>query len=175
VFAWVYAQQNAQNGISSIAATYGGTAMTLLSSVKLGNTNYGTLALFRLANVAGGAQTVSATATAPSGGISNLIGNSESILNVGTVGTITTNFGLAASVSVAATGVAQGVVINAFVAASTTGTVTLSSYNGTQRYMTAATDSPLVMGDTSTIGSFSFTASISGSFNWCGIAAVLTP
>jgi hypothetical protein len=174
----VFAASNANAGITSITATYGATSMTQAATVRPGNLNYGLQAQFRLVAVPGGAQTVSVTAAAASGAVNSLVGNSVSYLNVGSASTPTTTFqdGVTA-LSQSATGVSRGIVHQAFAGFTTVSAQSLSSYNQTQRYLhnaVSGTDSCLVIGDSTTVGAVTFTATASPAIVAGGIAVVLT-
>lgn len=182
VIAAVSTSQNGGLGIASIAATYdpagANLAMTLLGTVNANNTGYGKLSLFGLPSAPGGSKTISATATATSGAVTALVGNSVSYTWVSNVGAVTTNFGGSNSTSVSATGTQNGLVVAAFGASQTANGVTISPFDKTQRYVynsIAGTDTPLIIGDTAATGALSFNATLSGpSCYWGGIAVVLT-
>jgi hypothetical protein len=177
VFVDVFAASNANVGIASITATYGGTSMTQTATAPA--FNFGLLAQFRLVAVPGGAQTVSVTATASSSAVNSLVGNSVSYLNVGSASTPTTviNQGANTALTQTATGVSKGIVHQAFAGFTTSSAQSLSSYNQTQRYLhngISGTDSCLVIGDSTTVGAVTFSATASTGIVWGGIAVVLT-
>lgn len=160
------------------SATYGGVAMTLLGTQPIfNNGTFGIASLFGLANVPGGAQTVAASGTVASGTLPNVAGNSVSYFNVLSAGTTTTGFGNGASLSVPATGIKNGLVVNAL-AMNTVAAATINSYNKTQRSANTVTTADVLtlIGDSATVGAFNFTATQStGNNTWGGIAAVLSP
>jgi hypothetical protein len=162
---------------SANSATYGGTSMTLLTSIHQNNSSTsGICCVFGLPNVAGGAQTVVVSSTASTAVIS-LCGNSVSYLNVGSAGTKTTSSGFTSSMSVSATGIPRGIVVGAL-GANQTSALTISAFNQTQRYVhnggSTGTDSATVIGDTPTIGALSLTATLTGTAPfWGGLGVSL--
>lgn len=171
-----FAQLNLSGSVSSITVTYGGVTMTSLGSVSPNNTaNSGLLQMFGLANVSGGTQTVTVTATF-SGTINNsLAGDSVSYLNTGLASTVTTSYGSSTSPSVTATGVTGGIVVNAICGTSLSSAATLSGYTKTQRFLyssNATYSGNIVIGDSSTVGSVTFAATVSAGYT-AGIAVVL--
>jgi hypothetical protein len=180
VFVSAFASQNSEDGISSITATYGGVAMTLLATAEPSGTNFGLQAMFHLANVPGGAKTVNVTAIAATGPVTALVGDSVSYLNVGSVGgTAATTDGTSTALSqTGLTGVSQGITVQAFAGFTTSGAASISAYSATQRFLhnaSAGTDVALLMGDSAATGSLGFTATSSVNIAYSAIAVVLSP
>lgn len=145
--------------------TYGGVAMTSLGNRRGNNTaGQGTLYLWRLNSVSGGAQTVTATLS----GFENARGNSVSYTGVTTIGTIQVASGQGTSWSQTTTD--AGRVVQAFGAG---GGPTLSSpTGGTNRYLVSSTGGSMSISDAAAPTSFGVTSTLNP--NWAGVAVVLT-
>lgn len=168
----------------SATVTYGGTAMTLLGSVAMNNTGTaGIVALYGLANAPGGAKTVTVTGAISGAAIDNIAGNTVSYTNVANAATVTNNYGTTTSMSVSATGVTAGRVVNALACnaqPATYGQLTFTSYSGTSRSVNtpqvSSQEVALLIGDSGTVGSISFTATeTGGTYGWGGLAVQLLP
>ena len=170
---FVFADAYSAAAITAWTVTYGGVSMTQLETVNNDNTAAdGQFALFHLAGVSGGAQTISVKAT--STGTVYMTFNAVSYKSVGTIGTISTNYGTS-SPSVAATGVSGGIVIAGISEVSFGGSATLSSFSGTARSTQSGVGSNLpavVIGESATVGAVSLTCSSTGNA-WAAIAVVL--
>ena len=171
--------QASQAALSSKSVTYDGVAMTLLGTIRPNNTDFGLVALWGLPNAPGGAKTVAASATASSGNVTAMSGNSVSYTGVGSVGTVASAARSGSiALSTTATGVIGGRVVNAFSTVSSGTGNTLSGYNQSQRFLhnsVAGTDVSLLIGDSGTVGSVTFSANQSASTFTAGITAVLQP
>lgn len=171
--------QASQAALSSKSVTYDGVAMTLLGTIRPNNTDFGLVALWGLPNAPGGAKTVAASATASSGNTTAMSGNSVSYTGVGSVETVASAAGSGSTaLSTTATGVTGGRVVNAFSTVSSGTGNTLSAYNQSQRFLhnsAAGTDVSLLIGDSGTVGSVTFSANQSASTFTAGITAVLQP
>lgn len=163
-------------GTAPTAVTYGGTAMTFITSIGLNNTTSspsGALRRYRLTNVAGGAQTV--TATWPGGVVA--IGNSVSYKNVVTIGSTTSAFGSGSSVSQAATATPGQMLVQSFAAGSNSATAWSAISGGTNRYNTIAgsiTKYGLLISDAAANATFTANNGASAD-NWAGLNTVLSP
>lgn len=156
--------------ISSV--TYGGTGMTLLSTI--GNNNNtganGYFCAYGLANVAGGSTTVTVNLTAPHYASCC----SVSYTNVSSAGTAATVFGSSSSSSQSVTCSAGQMISQAFgVSNTSSGAYFTGASGGTNRYNdSGGTDiTGLVISDATANTTFSATPNISTT--WSGIAFVL--
>jgi hypothetical protein len=152
--------------------SYGGTPLTLLKSQPHNNVAAnGSLHLFGLANVPGGAALVAVSLSGPFA----VVGESVSYLQVAAVTALATVFGTIAATSQTLTNVSQGMLVQAFGAAESF----TAPAGGTLRYSNAygGNAAGLVIQD-STAGTAIFTATcqpVSSKRLWSGIGAVLTP
>lgn len=172
----VLAATNGGGGIASCSATYGGVAMTLLSSIAANGQPYGTLYMFGIAGVAAGAATIAITAATGSGDLTALAGGSVSYAGVGGVGTPVTASGVTGgNTALTPTNVAGGMVVAAL-GQPANGSVAWTGFTPTQRYnhapAVANTDAPLVLGDGSATGTVSIGAN-STSGAW--VAEIVIP
>jgi hypothetical protein len=157
----------------SITVSYGGVSMPQLGTsvvyINSGGTIY-TLAVFGLLTPASGSQTVSATATGATN--ARIIGDSVSYSNVSRFGTVVTTSGSGTSLTQSVSSTPGQMVSQAFGAGNTT--TTLSAYNQTSRFSgNQGGLVPLQIGDAPGAASTSFSATLSTSAAWAGIAVPL--
>lgn len=153
--------------ISSV--TYGGSNMTLLTSVNLNNNaNNGTLFRYGIANVAGGSQTFAASFSSSWYQIV-----CTSYLNVGSVGSSTTTFGSGASLSQSSVTVSGGKMAAQVFGQGGGGTTLSSLSGGTNRYNNYSSFVGGTVNTATATTAFSGTASGQSSDVWAGIATIL--
>lgn len=151
--------------ISSI--TYAGTAMTLLGSQFTNNSSAnGCLALYGLAGVAGGAQTVTVTLSSAV----NASADSVSYTGVSSAGSPTYNFGSGSPLSQSATCTPGQMIVQAF---GQNGTTAFSSpTGGTNRVLIQQASARLSISDSTSSTTFGVTGG--GTANGAGVAIILS-
>lgn len=164
------------------SATFGGTAMTSLSVINCNRSTYGWIELFGITNVAGGAQTVTASVTG-SGTFAAAALNTVSFTNVGSFGTAITN--ASASTALASGSVTSGPrqrVVQAFAAVSTGTTASQSAYSQTSRWVQnlinvsgGGNSLNVTIGDAAGASTVSFSETVSATQYWGSIAIPLLP
>lgn len=151
--------------------TYGGTSMTYLGNVAQNNSGFNAiLAMYGLANVAGGAKTVTVTQGTNVTGS----GNSVSYINVNAVGAPSTAYGTGVTATQSLTCSAGQIIVQAFSGGGFGSTVVFTSTStGAVRYNGGAAtyNAPLLIEDATASTTF---AATNTSNPWGGIGAILS-
>jgi hypothetical protein len=165
----------------TVSATCGGTAMTFLGAVNNNNTSFGWTAMFGLTGVSSGTKSIAISITgSPSYAV---VANSTSYSGATGFGTFASAYG-SGSLSHTVSAATGNMVVQGFGAVESggTGTITLSSYSQSQRYMqfefqggSSISGEALQMGDAPGASTVSFTATVvpSGTY-WGSVAIPLT-
>ncbi|ACY39902.1 gp20 [Mycobacterium phage Ardmore] len=154
-------------GGSMVSVTYGGVAMTSVGSVDLDNTAaQGTLFLYFINDVPGGAQTIAID----KGGFTWCRSAAVSYLNVGSYGAFNSAYGSGTTVSHPATSVAGGMVVQAL---GVRNNVTITPSGGTTRANASNTGGSMSMSDSTS--STTFAATLASSNTWASAYIVLNP
>jgi hypothetical protein len=177
VFVWATVFMTGSAGtVTSWTPTYGGNAMTLVSTVNNNNNpNSGVLALFRkVGGGTGAALTVSIQAVV-SGGATAFMGISPvSYASVGSIGAITTAAGSGAATGVSATGAVGGTVLAAATAVSSIAAMTMTGITQNQRELltsSGANHPVLCVADSS--AAVTFNTTLSGTTVWSAMTVLL--
>ena len=153
---------------SPTTVTYGGISMSSLGSIALGSGSG--LYMYGLANVPGGAQTISITT---SGNVLLGMAQSVSYSNVVSVSAATTSSGTSTTPSIGPISCTRGQVVVCGLASSAGGTVNMKwPMGGINRYLAQATHTALEISDCAATMTFSATINSNG---WGGIGVVLKP
>lgn len=154
---------------------YAGTPMTQLGYAYSSNDSiYGVLALYGLANVPGGARTVSITGVVGGGWA---IANTFSYLNVASVNTPLANYGAGTLISsgLVTCNTSEMIVCAAGYGSINLGQTLSNPTGGTNRYITTATYGGSALSVSDSQSSTTFTATPSGSAPWSTMSLILKP
>lgn len=183
VLLFVDAETNGQTAAATITATYNGVPMTALTVWNYGDDgsgDFGNIAAFYLFNPPTGTQNVATTVSTTAAGDYFITANTVSYNNVGSLGSIVTNFSTDGSVSPTLTvpNATNGMVSMMFGDPSAAGGFgTFSGFNKTSRFnnTTDSVGAYMMIGDAKNTPNITFTASQSWSLPWGAIGVPLIP
>lgn len=164
---------NVASTVTVTSCTYGGTAMTQLGATRMNNDSTaaaGVTYLFGLANTPGGVKTVSVTLSASA----KAMGNSVSYIGVTTVTPAQSVYGSGTSLSQAVTPSFGQRVVQVFGNYPASGSGTLTTSGGFNRYNGTANSGASNLSISDTIVPTTFSATPASSSSWSGIAVTMS-